>query len=244
MSGNSLSDSLTEIIAPFRSALVFVAARLEDFVLAAIARGGSSETALLPENGSLLLLREAERELERMTQSLHSHRPRVDEEHGIYEYDCSGFVGYALKRADPGAFRALLHRRPTAGNFYYHLIRFGPEPGPGGWIRIAAPADLRPGDVIAWLRPPSSRVASTGHVMIVAEEPVENPARKGEFLVRVIDATRTPHSGDSRGRGRTGLGTGTIGIMTDSPGRPTGYFWRGGETAAMRETKMVFARIV
>ena len=102
---------------------------------------------------------------------------------------------------------------------------------------------MRPGDIIVWLKPEASKAKTTGHIMIVTGAPAENPERSGEVLVRVMDAAKTPHSRDTRGPGRTGLGEGTIGIMTDAGGSPVGYFWRGGESGQFRETRMLFARI-
>lgn len=197
----------------------------------------------LPHDGSVMLLAEAEREISRMTSSTYSHDTLVDEEKGIYNYDCSGFVGYALFRTDSCAFSVLLHERPNAAQFYYHLVEFTDVPGKGGWMRVATPLELQPGDVIAWLKPDDSDAKSTGHVMVVAGEPERNPLREGEILVQVIDSTTSGHANDTRVSGSTGLGKGTIGIMTDQSGLPIGYFWRGGESKTRQETEMVFARI-
>jgi len=119
----------------------------------------------------------------------------------------------------------------------------GPDPGSGGWMRVSTPLELRPGDIIVWLKPDSSDANSTGHIMIVAGDPIENPKRTGEVLVPVIDSTKSIHSSDTRSPGQTGLGKGIIGIMTDSSGLPTGYYWRGGKSRTFHETEMVFARI-
>ena len=197
----------------------------------------------LPHSGSVLLLEEAERQLARMNSSRYTHETSVDEENGTYNYDCSGFVGYALSRADPCAFRVLLHKRPDAGSFYYHLVLFGPAPGNGSWMRVSTPLELRPGDIIVWLKPDESDSKSTGHIMVVAGLPEQNPEREGEVLVRVIDSTTSAHAADSRKTGQTGLGKGTIGIMTGPSGLPNGYYWRGGVSSALQETEMVFARI-
>ena len=58
-------------------------------------------------------------------------------------------------------------QQPHAGNFYYHLVQFGPAPGEGGWMRVATPLELRPGDIIVWLKPDESDSKSTGHIMVV-----------------------------------------------------------------------------
>lgn len=194
-----------------------------------------------PQYGSALLLAEAERELARMNSSEYSHTTFVDETRGIFKYDCSGFIDYAMKRADPGAFAALADERPVTSTFYTHVIGSGSIPGRGGWMRILPPRDLRPGDIIVW--PRDSTDDQNGHIMIVAEVPEENPERAGELLVRVIDATSSRHADDTRGPGESGLGAGTVGIMTGPSGLAVGYFWRGGESRALQETEMAFARI-
>lgn len=196
-----------------------------------------------PRNGSGLLLAEAERELARMNSSAYSHKTIVDEENGIYQYDCSGFVGYALKRADPCAFGALHDDRPDTGDFYSHITGSGPVPGNAGWMQILSPRELRPGDLIVWPRDRSDE-GSSGHIMIIAGFPEENPDRNGELLVRVIDSTTSRHAKDTRSTGEQGLGEGTVGIMTDPSGLPVGYFWRGGESRSLQEMEMAFARIL
>ncbi|HSQ93405.1 MAG TPA: hypothetical protein VLL74_03840 [Methanoregula sp.] len=202
-----------------------------------------SEADNPPHQGSALLLREAERQRAGMNSTNYTHTTSVDEANGTYDYDCSGFVGYALSRADPCAFAVLSHPRPDTGDFYNHFIRLGTVPGPGGWMRILTPRELQPGDIIVWPEPDPSDPQSAGHIMIVSEIPMENPDRDGELLVRVIDSTTTRHADDTRAPGESGLGTGTVGIMTDSSGYPTGYYWRGGESKILRETDMAFARI-
>lgn len=195
------------------------------------------------QSGSKLLLGEAEREFSRMTSSYYTHTTYVNEKSGIYNYDCSGFVGYALSKAVPQAFNALNDKRPTAAEFYYYIVQCGPNPGTGGWMRVATPRELHPGDIVVWLKPDSSDSTSTGHVMIVTGYPSENPARPGEVLVQVMDSALSGHADDTRESGETGLGKGTIGIMTGSSGQPTGFYWRGGASTLLQETEIAFARI-
>lgn len=231
-------------IALFFSGCTKLESQVEDMILFHTrSTSACSPESDLPHNGSAFLLDEAERQLARMTYSVYTHQTSVDENTGTYHYDCSGFVGYALSRADPCAFSILLHERPNAAQFYYHLAQMSSIPGKGGWMRVLTPLSLTPGDIIVWLKPDESDAKSTGHIMIVAGEPFRNPHREGEVLVRVIDSTTSPHADDTRNAGQTGLGTGTIGIMTDSSGIPTGYYWRGGVSTSLQETEMVFARI-
>ena len=203
----------------------------------------STTAGKVSQSGSKLLLNEANRQLARMTSSSYTHTTYVDEKTGTYNYDCSGFVGYALSRVVPSAFNALQHKRPVAADFYDHIVLSGSTPGSGGWMRVSTPLELLPGDIVVWLKPDSSDSTSTGHVMIVTGAPVKNPQRTGEVLVQVIDSTEFRHAKDTRGPGQTGLGKGTIGIMTDTSGRPTGYYWRGGESTLLQKTEIAFARI-
>lgn len=194
-------------------------------------------------NGSTLLLLEAERQFARMNTSQYAYTTAVDEENGTYRYDCSGFVGYALYRADSCAFNSIPDERPDTGSFYSHIIRSVTEPGSSGWMRVLSPRELLPGDIIVWPRDLYGD-GNAGHIMIVADNPAENPDRAGEILVRVIDSTTSRHANDTRSPGEDGLGKGTIGIMTNESGMPVGYFWRGGESPTLRETDMAFARII
>lgn len=219
-------------------------AELEDFLLLhTTPMDVCTPESGMPHNGSGILLAEAERQLAGMTQSTYTHDTWVDEGNGTYKYDCSGFVGYSLSRADPCAFRVLLHERPNAAQFYYHLVEFTDAPGKGGWMRLETPLEILPGDIIVWLKPDDSDAKSTGHIMVVAGHPERNPLREGEILVRVIDSTTSGHADDTRASGQTGLGKGTIGIMTDQSGLPIGYYWRGGQSKILQETEMLFARI-
>ena len=64
----------------------------------------------LREPGHVALLREAKRQLANMKTSKYSHQTYVDEQRGIYHYDCSGFVAYALEQVRPEALLAIHHQ--------------------------------------------------------------------------------------------------------------------------------------
>jgi hypothetical protein len=53
------------------------------------------------------LLAEGRRELAAVHESHYAHHTVVDESHGVFDYDCSGFVGYALARVAPHALAAV-----------------------------------------------------------------------------------------------------------------------------------------
>jgi hypothetical protein len=78
--------------------------------------------------------------------------------------------------------------------------------------------------------------------MIVRGAPTRNPARRGEWLVRVVDSTMSPHAGDSRHAGTTGLGIGTIGLAVDDRDAPTAFYWQGGISKEAKPTEIALGR--
>jgi len=183
-----------------------------------------SPPASAPSSLREALLAEAHRELGAVVESHYTHRSRVSEAAGVFDYDCSGFVGYALARAAPEALQTLVDatvRRPLAKNFEAFFA--APRPP---WTPVKRAADLVPGDLIAWLEPPAKHSRNTGHVMIV-DRPPRLGARRGELAIAVIDSSHSGHgAADARNRDhRSGLGAGEIILVTDAAGRPTGYRW-------------------
>lgn len=96
--------------------------------------------------------------------------------------------------------------------------------------------------MVTWLTPEDSDSLNTGHVMIVLDKPTRSPRKPDEWLVKVADSTSSPHAADSRTGGANGLGTGTIGLVTDRSGHPTAYYWRGGESTALKRTTIELGR--
>jgi hypothetical protein len=137
--------------------------------------------------------------------------------------DCSGYVNRVLKRAAPRSFAALaeLRRRPRAREYVERIERGG-----DGWQRIARVADLLPGDVIAWRYEPghsSKDPRATGHVVVVVDAP--EPAGPEMWRVRVSDSARSGHSYDTRPKGTSGVGAGTMLVAVDSNGGPVATAW-------------------
>lgn len=189
------------------------------------------------------------RQLANMRTTRYRHHTWVCEVGGDYRYDCSGFVGYALGAVAREALLALpvstsdpTRSRPLARDFVRHLRRVA-EGLPGPWSDPIRMAGLRPGDVIAWLTPPGSATRNTGHVVVVLDPPRPNPARPGEWLVRIVDATSSPHAQDSRDPGGTGLGIGTMGFVAGAAGRPVAYYWRGGVSPEAKRTTIALGRV-
>jgi hypothetical protein len=189
------------------------------------------------------LVAEAERELSAMRTSHYEHHTHVDEASGLFDYDCSGFVGYALSHVSPAALQAVAETtrrpRPLAKHFE---AAFAAPPAP--WHAVARADQLQPGDVIAWLEPADVVSRNTGHVMIVETAP--HPAsRANELVVGVIDSSHSQHGkSDTRHAGHhNGLGRGEIEIAVDANGAPTGFRWSTAAHSKVHETTIKFARL-
>lgn len=187
---------------------------------------------------------EVDRELSAMRVTHYQHDTQVDEATGRYKYDCSGLLDYALHRVSPDAVRALpvsTSSRPLAADIerFLHRGLTGPL---DYWQALRHISDLRPGDVIAWLATEDSKTGDTGHVMVVHAPPTRDRARRGEWLVEVVDSTLSPHAHDSRRDGDTGLGAGTIGLADDGSGAAEAFYWRGGVSPEAKPTEIAFGR--
>ena len=181
-----------------------------------------------------------------MKQSAYQHRTAVDEARGRFEYDCSGFVTYALRRTLPevaAEVRAAAGRRPLAEDYFALVDSAHPRRADSHLRPIARVHDLRPGDLIAWLRPPDKASKDTGHLMVVLSAPTRSPDRPDELLIAVADSSKTPHAADSRAPGTTGLGRGTLGLIVDREGRPLRYRWRGGLSRNAVATAIALGRV-
>ena len=170
----------------------------------------------------------------------------VDETNGVYKFDCLGFADHALMDADMTAYAAIgKGANPSIESYAAYFNKLSTTtPDAAGWTKVAYPADLAPGDICLWLKPST---LDTGHMWIIAGTPAVNPKRSGEVLVRILDSTGTPHSDDSRtgAANKTGLGSGILGMMTDSGGNPIGLYWEGGAStgAGEKDTTIVCGRL-
>jgi hypothetical protein len=174
--------------------------------------------------------------------STYRHELRVDERRGVYEWDCSAMAAWVLARAAPRALSSVGRGRVLAIDFVRAIARVPAGETAGGWTHVARVSDVRPGDVLAWRRPPWFQSPNTGHVAFVvgSPEPFE-----GGYLVRIADASHYNHQDDTR-NGGTGFGEGTILITADAAsGVPTGYGWAGRWSGDwIVPTEVVFGRPV
>jgi hypothetical protein len=193
-------------------------------------------------------LAEIDRELGSLRTSTYSHRTSIDEASGAFHYDCSGFVGYALRGAAPSAFDELAAatvKRPLAKHFEAFFASL-PSSGATHWTRVTKVSELQPGDVVAWLRVPGSSSKNTGHVVVV-HGPVTSEAGPpaGSYLVPIADSTALRHGRtDSRSASKaTGLGTGTLVLVADESGAPVAYRWSTGTRSRELATTFAMGRL-
>jgi hypothetical protein len=212
---------------------------------------------LAAPTGTSILYDEAVRELGAARSSAYQHSTEVDEQAGRFDFDCSGFLTYAVQAVAPDARAALPNGpkgRPRAEELvsYFEALPIEGQASAGSrWVRVARVEDARPGDVVAWRRPADVDNTNTGHVAIVAARPSPLDAAAPvaavggvrEWLVRVIDSTLSPHASDTRGDEESGLGCGTIGLVEGQDGAVVGYRWRGGLSARAHRTTIVIARL-
>ena len=188
---------------------------------------------------------EAARELSVVRASTYAHRTRVDEAAGVFDYDCSGFVVYALRKVAPGALEPLrVHAsgRPLARDF---VALFETEDGSAiaPWHAIRRVAELARGDVIAWRKPAEVESRNTGHVMIATGTPTMRA--EGEWVVPIVDSTAAPHgkSDDRFSPKKSGLGRGTIVLLADAAGAPYGYRWSEWRGSHPHRTTIALGRL-
>lgn len=183
--------------------------------------------------------------------SKYNHATIVNEREGRYEFDCSGFVTWVLRRTAPGAHSALLSRsqkqRPLARDYYWEIAKApAGDKTPRGVRRVPRIAEAQPGDIVAWLKPELlKRSPHTGHVGFLLEQPRPVPELENAFVVRIADASSYQHDDDDRfGSGRTGFGSGVILLVADpETGQPKSYGWFGVRSAYVFDTPIAIGRV-
>jgi len=204
--------------------------------LAASKPEAQSATRPLAQNPAERIVARAREIVHDSKQSTYDHHTDIDESQNIYKCDCSGLVGYILKSVAPAHFKQLVvnrhHFRPLAVDFYDTFITAPTtRPSQTGWQQIDRIEDVLPGDVLAWKKLDRKPGDTTGHVVVI-----NSPAmREGDNLVRIeiIDSTTAPHADDTRPRGQTGVGAGSVWFDIDDSGKPVGYHSRNRDGKAM-----------
>jgi hypothetical protein len=181
----------------------------------------------------------------RMKETRYVHGIDVHVNKGYYAFDCSGMVDFLLARAAPVARQTVrrgLASRPLSADFVRTLARIRPGTEHGGWLRVGAVEEARPGDVVAWLKPKLIRSVNTGHVGILVLAPRVRETGDTAYLLRIADASRLRHQDDTR-RGHDGFGLGTILLQTNlANGAPTGFSFAGSRARNAWGTRIVIGR--
>lgn len=184
------------------------------------------------------LFEEALKQFKTMTSTRYQHKTQVDAQTGSHRYDCVGFVSYAMKQVAPqareSAFKALEikpGRIPSPPQYRAFFASLAEKPQKG-WQAVTKVSELRPGDVVVW---EFKTKTSRGHAVVIGGVPVAGP--DGIWVVKVYDATASPHGEDSRPNDpraevlatngkRSGLGHGVMAFAADpTTGALTGYRW-------------------
>lgn len=154
----------------------------------------------------------------RDTEYVHASGRTMDEDEGVYKYDCSGFVGdFILKAVLPDHYQDLVDNtkrfhpdsHPRAWGFYDYfreILGDKAENSNQYWQVFRAYENLRPGDIIIakydedWRQDTISRCgkASTGHVMVAWSFPVQSTVNDNEFWIQIIDSSSSGHGSDTR----------------------------------------------
>jgi hypothetical protein len=172
----------------------------------------------------------------------------MNEETGTRRTDCTGLMTYIIKRMSLSGYNLIPtsdSSHPLSKDFYdYFMSRptTASTTDSARWRRIVYPMSLKPGDIIVYKYSSTSATGTTGHTMMVKELPVKG-SRYREILVKVVDSAKSGHASDTRGSSYDGPGAGTIGIKVDSYGKAIGYYWKGGISTSLNETKLAFGRL-
>ena len=191
------------------------------------------------------ILFQAKKILVNIESTHYSHRTSVDEDTGLYVFDCSALVCHILERAAPLALAAVTidpgHSHARAKNFYDTFVNASTTPLKGDWQRIKRLVDAAPGDLIAWRKDPLLPKGNTGHVVIVMESPERDT--DGSIRVVVMDASHSGHGADTRPKKTDGVGSGTMWFRTKDDGAPVSFHWSSLKRPA-RSAPIAIGRVI
>jgi hypothetical protein len=210
--------------------------------------------------GHVRTLYSAYMQFNNMTCSEYSHK-YTETPPKFYYYDCVGFTGYTVRKADPVAWqsvRTALHIGggdivPTPYQFEGFMNDLQTT-AQAGWQPVANIQAVRPGDVFAWQPTNGNGTVNTtavGHSVIPLVTPKAIPGSNGRrWEVVIMDSTAGGHGPlDTRKPNNplsqrnapitvssgvvqaSGLGIGTIALDTTPSGQVTGVEWNVGDHA-------------
>lgn len=175
----------------------------------------------------------------RNTEYVHSSGRVMNEDEGVYKYDCSGFVGdFILKKVLPEHYDDLVDNaamfyddsHPRAWGFYDYfknILGDKAENSNNYWQVFKSYDKIQPGDIIVAKYDEGWRDdmidlcghASTGHVMVAWSFPVPSSVNDNEFWISIIDSSGSGHGKDTR--------RSTYDGVNDEDGIGKGKMWYG-----------------
>ncbi|MFT6863359.1 MAG: hypothetical protein ACJAVK_001920 [Akkermansiaceae bacterium] len=172
----------------------------------------------------------------------------VDHATGTFKGNCSGLIGYVLRRRFPEAYLSVRgmwapwRARPLAVTYYETFVSVGKEGhSKPAWKRVRKMVEVKPGDIIAWRKLSITQGLNTGHICMIAGKPVVE--KDGRVRVRVIDSTSGRHFNDTRKPGTNGVGAGEMWFSINAAGEPDGY-WMHEKSKRSKTHKIAIGRIV
>ncbi|MGJ8694849.1 MAG: hypothetical protein ACSHYF_00895 [Verrucomicrobiaceae bacterium] len=170
----------------------------------------------------------------------------VDPEKGVFRCNCSGLISHLLRHHFPESYltvrgsKAPWKVRPLAVTFYetFMVAEDGRKPG---WQKVNRIMDAKPGDIVAWRKLTIKEGYNTGHVVMVASQPVLDA--DGRVKVRIVDSSSGRRANDTRPKGVSGVGSGDMWFSIDEEGRPIAY-WLNEKSNRSKSNKIAIGRIV
>jgi hypothetical protein len=184
---------------------------------------------------------------DRVRSTRYQARTEIDPDRGHYAWDCSGMANWILRRAAPGARRALRKARPRAIDYYKAIVKAPTAKARRGWRRLGHVSEARPGDLFAFPRSPISTSKISGHVGFFVGRPHKVPIPIDGYEIwaaRILDATGLPHQDDTRDRDSDGgFGFGTFAFVNDASGETVAYGWFGTASRGFMPTHVAYGRV-
>jgi hypothetical protein len=154
----------------------------------------------------------------------------IDEAAGKYHLTCGVLVNLVIENCLPRHFEkmtALNGGRKFGSSSYYRVLSAEPfdTSGQNGWQQLRSPADVRPGDIIAWFGIDPETGRRNSHVLVVDSLP--GKTIDGEFKIKVIDSTFRGHKMSPAEKTQVGIGTGFMWFHVDEGRKIDGYRWSG-----------------
>jgi len=193
----------------------------------------------------------------RDTEYVHLAEKVINEDDGIYKYDCSGFVGeFILQQTLSAHYQDLFDnaerfhsvadsiadKRPRAWGFYDYfkeILGDEVENSNAYWYVFKSYEKIQPGDIIVakyhedWQKylkdEKECASVSTGHVMLAWSFPVISTVNTDEFWIYIIDSSGSGHGKDTR---KTDYDN-----VNDEEGIGKGKMWYGFNTKTTTDGK-------